>query len=138
MLQQHAGSEHMDELFISNQSLPLMSLMVVHVDVKHHDYLLTTAYTGDPPSVQLRNATTATTYQKNISCLILDGEVRLQDVEVKGGRQQTAVTAPFLPLAQQESVANPRLNQVVDSVRLGFCGETDASLHALRQQRRSV
>ena len=178
----------------ATRSPPLtMSLVVVPVDVKYQDYLLTTAYMGDPPSVQLRKATTTTcrvrahghashlypihpfnnescggscgrkaqdyllttartgdplcvqlrnaattTYQKNISCLILDGEVWPQDVEVKGGRQQTAVTAPLLPLAQQESVANPRLNQVVDSVCLGFCGETDASLCMLRQQRRFV
>ena len=129
----------MDELVISTRSTPLtMSLVVVPVDVKYHDCLLTTACTGDPLCVQLRNATTTTTYQKNISCLILDGEVWPQDVEVKGGRQQTAVTAPLLPLAQQESVANPRLNQVVDSVCLGFCGETDASLCMLRQQRRFV
>ena len=37
-----------------------MSPGVVFVDVKYHDYLLTTAYMGDPLSVQLSKATTTT------------------------------------------------------------------------------
>ena len=97
----------------------------VHVHVQYMYINWTQAHT--------HARTRGSTYQHDVGALVVDVDVGFENVEVKGGRDETTIARPLLPARQQQPLAQPWQHELVAAkhARLRLCSKT----HSHRQVR---
>ena len=57
-------------------------------------------------------------YDENVGAAVVDCDVGLEDVEVKGGRDEASVACPFLTSSNQQAVTKPTQQKSIATKRL--------------------